>query len=682
MEQESAITLEWNVQQNLQYAELDEAYLAWAALNKKHLDNLYLLVKDQKELTATQKKAATSDKVQRDEIFAKFLDLFLKKLPEIWHQLTIDHSRTLAVDIAGVTMQYVSKLVDVAFEHKVHARVVGKKLEFFCSQDLTLQKADLSSIPADDLAMIGLTKPKSGSSDDEEDHDHQEEITADPSKITKEMIAEYSDFPDPIEKAEIVEILPTENKIKLKISQPDSYNSPLIAYIVTGTFETYAGMQGKIDTEVEITDQTLQLESLKDLKSLTLEFRAESKIGRQEIPFILHIQLAKMFEEIWMYGRNECNQIDYQLVDAEAKAAIDKHEGEDLFCDRWGKITFESLQIPDLKPASAVCKSTSLCMVNNSQLVQWGMSLSMEEGKVQEIPADMFVRSGILVKSISVGSTFCAASTIDGRVYTWGDNRVGQLGQGNFSPLVEHPTLVAALVGHFITDIKAGYGHSLCLSDKGIAFSWGMKQAIIGEPVVNRFGDHISFENTGVHQHTPQDISSRYIESGETVKEIASGEFHLGLLTNKGQLFLWGENENNMFGDYPNSSSVLPIRINLPGIVKAISLGFSHNIVEIAQEPEKDSLFLGWGSNEHFECGISSPKILKSPTRIDAFDKIKILKFSCGVDRTFIIDQNNDLFMIGMKFRGLSSKDTLTPVKIKERVKEVQELNGTIVALN
>jgi alpha-tubulin suppressor-like RCC1 family protein len=680
---ESKFDLDWKIQQNLQYPDLEKAYLDWAAVNKKHLDAVYLLLKNQKEPSPDEKKESLKNKEARDTLFSNFLALFRERLQEIKHQLTIEHSRSLPVDISGVTRPYVSQLVDIAFDLKIHARLMNGKLEFYCSQDPNLQKLDLTSVPSDDLAIIGATKDNNtGDNAECGDHENRDEDATDPGKITKDMIAEFSDLPDPIEHVEVEEILPSENKIKFKITEPDSYNSPLLGYSALVEMITIEGEALSTEFELSVKEPTFETPLLLKLKSLVISFTAENHIGRQQKPFILKLQFATPYNEIWMFGRNDSNQIEYQLVDQVGKDSIDKHEKEDLYCGAWSQITFDSMGVKDLKPIFGVCKTTTLCIVNNSQLVQWGMTLTQQENKVETIPADMFVRSGILVNSVSIGNTFCSATTIDGRVFTWGDNRVGQLGQGNFSPLVEHPTLVAALVGHFITDIKSGFGHCLCLSDKGVAFSWGMKQAIVGSPVLNRFGDHISFENLGIHQHTPQDISTKYIEAGEKVKSIATGEFHLSMVTDKGKLFLWGENEFSMFGEYSHTNSVLPIRIPLSAPVISFSPGFSHNIVEIKSDSDKKSTYLGWGSNEHFECGVSSQKNIREPLEVEAFQNLNVKSFSCGVDRTFIIDNEDNLYLIGKKFRGLTDKRTVVPIKIKEKVKAVQELNGTIVALN
>lgn len=51
----------------------------------------------------------------------------------------------------------------------------------------------------------------------------------------------------------------------------------------------------------------------------------------------------------------------------------------------------------------------------------------------------MFLHRDLLVSSVAVGNNFCVLATIDGKVYSWGANGYGQLGQGGYSVLVDKP---------------------------------------------------------------------------------------------------------------------------------------------------------------------------------------------------------------------------------------------------
>ena len=59
-----------------------------------------------------------------------------------------------------------------------------------------------------------------------------------------------------------------------------------------------------------------------------------------------------------------------------------------------------------------------------------------------------------------------------GFIFSWGDNRNGQLGIGQSNP-VHLPEYVSSLVGVPFAQICAGGYHSFALSLSGALFSWG-----------------------------------------------------------------------------------------------------------------------------------------------------------------------------------------------------------------
>ena len=72
---------------------------------------------------------------------------------------------------------------------------------------------------------------------------------------------------------------------------------------------------------------------------------------------------------------------------------------------------------------------------------------------------------------ISAGFLYVVALRADGTVWTWGSNSSGQLGIGAAADHVCLPTQVAGLSG--ITAIAAGGSHALALKNDGTVWSWG-----------------------------------------------------------------------------------------------------------------------------------------------------------------------------------------------------------------
>ena len=63
-------------------------------------------------------------------------------------------------------------------------------------------------------------------------------------------------------------------------------------------------------------------------------------------------------------------------------------------------------------------------------------------------------------------------------MFSWGDNKHGQLGIGNSSPVHYVPEHVSSLCGVPFALVCAGGYHSFALSLSGALFSWGRNKLV------------------------------------------------------------------------------------------------------------------------------------------------------------------------------------------------------------
>jgi alpha-tubulin suppressor-like RCC1 family protein len=654
------------------FTKLDDMYVQWAEFNR----SCRAAAKDKKpedEVAAMKKQA--------EKIFEDFFVEFQERLPDIFKLFIEDQRRSMGISIVGVEKPYLIRIINKAKEHKIAAMLEQSKL-VFCTNG----RAQGLEVKPDDLPDVFETHeepPVKPNISKEETEDILDDDNIDVKKITKQMIREFTSVPDPVEIATVTEILSQQSKVGLKIVTPECYNSPILDYQLKVSATTFDG-QKKNTTEILKPDDThFGVDNLGSVKELIIDIHPRNAEGTQSVAKVLKVVLPKCSQEISMFGKCNLNQIDYDLVDDQAKLAIEEAEEQETFeCLRWAKVSLASKSSKGLKPARIISKNTTLCIVENCELLQWGMTLGLQEGKVIEQPACMFIRKGLLINSMAIGNTFCVVSTIDGKVFTWGDNRFGQLGNGSFSELVPNPVEVAALKNEFVIDVRAGYGHALCLTDQGKAYSWGQRQALVGAPVINRFGDEISFSNTGTNQPIPQNISTKYISTDDKVTKICSGEFHLGMVTQKGQVYLWGDNEENMFGEYPACNSVIPVHIPVSsGKAIGLELGFNHCVLQVQNSSGEKEIY-AWGVNKHCQCGKEKSDPLTQPTRVTSLKGMDLQHFSCGVERTYLTTTDGRVFIFGRKAEGLLDEDSPTPVLLPVQGKELWEFNGTFVLMN
>lgn len=126
-------------------------------------------------------------------------------------------------------------------------------------------------------------------------------------------------------------------------------------------------------------------------------------------------------------------------------------------------------------------------------------------------------------------------------------------------------------------------------------------------------------------------------------KEVACGGYHTCVLTNSGELYTWGSNENGCLGIGSSDVIHLPQKVQGPFLkssVSHVSCGWKHT----AAISEGRVFTWGWGgSNGTFsEVGHSSSGQLGhgsdvdyiNPTRVCFGEDVKALQVSCGFNHT------------------------------------------------
>ena len=151
---------------------------------------------------------------------------------------------------------------------------------------------------------------------------------------------------------------------------------------------------------------------------------------------------------------------------------------------------------------------------------------------------------GKTVQAIAAGAHHNLALCWDGTVVAWGYNNSGQLGdntytQRNAPVAVNTNSDVSALYGKTVLAIAAGTYHSLALSSDGSALSWGNNR-------LGQLGDNTTTQRSvPVAVTTNSGISALY---GKTLVGIAAGAWH-NLALCDGTVAAWGLNAAGQLGD-------------------------------------------------------------------------------------------------------------------------------------
>jgi E3 ubiquitin-protein ligase HERC2 len=127
--------------------------------------------------------------------------------------------------------------------------------------------------------------------------------------------------------------------------------------------------------------------------------------------------------------------------------------------------------------------------------------------------------------------TLCVTS--QGRVYSWGDGDYGKLGRGG-SDGSKLPRLVEKLQNVDVSEVYCGAQFSVALTVDGKVFTWGKGEGWkLGHPTE----EHVRF---------PEMVEAL---SEKCVVAVSLGVSHVMALTDQGEVYGWGKNENRQVCD-------------------------------------------------------------------------------------------------------------------------------------
>ncbi len=226
-------------------------------------------------------------------------------------------------------------------------------------------------------------------------------------------------------------------------------------------------------------------------------------------------------------------------------------------------------------------------------------------------------QSGELVTMIGTGQSSGLLITNQHRIYGWGYNAYGQVGDGTTTN-VNKPTLVT-LPGLNVDErpihvATSGY-HSFALTSEARVFGWGNNS-------LGQLGD-----GTDVSKQTPTLISfSSYLEAGDSVKTIFAKSLTSYALTENGKIFAWGQNNYYQIGDGSQAARWVPVAVTIPEPEvgeKVMNLGGGDRHTLIVTNHNR---VFGWGTCPYYELGLPTTLFKALP------ELVNILNYPAGVD--------------------------------------------------
>ena len=233
------------------------------------------------------------------------------------------------------------------------------------------------------------------------------------------------------------------------------------------------------------------------------------------------------------------------------------------------------------RTGSLAANEYDTCVLKGGQAYCWGSNFSGQLGDGSTADSDMPVAvdtSGVLagktLTQISTGADSACALDSSGAAYCWGDNGSGELGDGNFTGS-DSPVAIdtsGVLAGKTLTQISGGGGFTCALDSTGAAYCWGDNN-------VGQLGNGNEGPITG--SDVPVAVLTSGALAGKTLTQISAGDQGVCGLDSTGAVYCWGNNLSGMFGTDSFDNSDVPVAVAnagaLAGVpISQIALGTEH----------------------------------------------------------------------------------------------------------
>lgn len=298
---------------------------------------------------------------------------------------------------------------------------------------------------------------------------------------------------------------------------------------------------------------------------------------------------------------------------------------------------------------SGIGMSHSIALTSYGRVFTWGNNQSGQLGdgttENRSMPFDISLKfdldEGEKIVSIFAGSYYSGAITSFNQLYLWGDNTNGQLGDSSKTNR-SLPTNVTNQIpfnfDEFITHVALGGTHTLIGTSNNRIFIWGQSWTAFST--------------------VPQDITNLFnLNQNESILEISAGRLNSAISTSFGRLFVWGLNYDGQLGNGTNST------INMPeDISHFFQLAQDELIVDISLQGSHSAAVTSfgriytWGQNTTGELGdltnISKNLPIDITSNFNLDSEENIVDVEVGVTHTTAITSMERLFTWGWNSTG------------------------------
>ncbi len=280
--------------------------------------------------------------------------------------------------------------------------------------------------------------------------------------------------------------------------------------------------------------------------------------------------------------------------------------------------------------------------------------------------------------AITVGAEHSCALNADGRVYCWGYNSRGQLGNNTVTSSAT-PVQVVGTAGtgalENITAISAGYRHSCALDVSKRVYCWG-------ENNFGQLGDNTSNRRLSPVQVAGTTDTGTL----ENITAISAGFTQSCAVEATGRVYCWGNNEYGQLGNNTSLISITPVQVvGVAGVgtlnnIATITLGGEHACaIDVI-----DHIYC-WGRNHHGQLGNATTNNSLSPVQVvgiegsPALHNVKAI--TGGIRHSCALDRGGHVYCWGANSDGQVGNNTNTDVSSPVVVNRIGDTLDNVAAI-
>eukprot|EP01084_Bolivina_argentea_P316326 548295_1 len=233
---------------------------------------------------------------------------------------------------------------------------------------------------------------------------------------------------------------------------------------------------------------------------------------------------------------------------------------------------------------------------------------------------------------------------VNHKVYSWGNNEFGQLGDGKklFAKASKPiPNLLKSFNKYNVISVAVGSSHSLILTNDGNIWSFGdNRKGQLGNGKTSKEGDK---------NPTPKVIKKLSEMKDEYFINISAGSEHSGAVSKNGKLYCWGSNEHGECGADPDLGKIMvvPYEVDINSEYKdrndmnpfygleagcgwnyTLLLTTNHSVLQFGKSMVEET--------QHWK-----------PLVISSLSHKRIMHMSCSYHHCLLVTENGELYTFG-----------------------------------